>query len=341
MRNAASAILIFVASAFVGGDCIVAQTVQCDPSKVMTAEACAKCHVNEVAIWKKTPHSTTFQELSRRPRAKEICKNLGLRSVKRSDVCINCHYTLKEVDGRNKAVSGVSCESCHGAARDWLTAHNDYGGPTATKESETSTDKNRRLQDCLELGMNNTRDLYSIAMNCLNCHTVPNEELVNVGGHVCGTRDFELVAWSQGMMRHNFLRGQNVENVESPLERLRVMYLVGLIADLEYSTRATAVATKKSDYGLTVAQRAVNKALKLFEIQRQLNHADIDTILKKFAAAELKVNNAAQLNSIADDIQKIGRRFAREADGAELTVIDKWLPERSEFKWNPSRMKDQ
>ena len=316
---------------------IRAQEVQCDPTKVMTAEACAKCHANEVAVWQKTPHFSTYQDLSRRPRAKEICKNLGLRSVKRSDVCIKCHYTLKASGGKNKPVSGISCESCHGASKDWLTMHNDYGGPTATKESETPSHKRQRLDDCLAVGMNNTRNLYSIAMNCFNCHTVPNEELVNKGGHVAGTEAFELVSWSQGMLRHNFLRGNNVKNVESTPERLRVMYVVGLIADLEYSTRATAAATQKSKYGLTVAQRAVDKAMKLYELQQKLQHADVQQILQRFSSAQLKINNTEQLNTIADEINKLGRKFAKEADGAQLAVVDEWLPDAANYKWKPSR----
>ena len=313
------------------------QSVQCDPTKVMTAEACAKCHANELSVWKKTPHFTTYADLSRRPRSKEICKNLGLRSVKRSDVCIKCHYTLKDKGGKNKPVSGISCESCHGASRDWLTMHNDYGGPTATKASETPSNKKKRLDDCLAVGMNNTQDLYSIAMNCLNCHTVPNEELVNVGGHVAGSETFELVSWSQGMMRHNFLRGDNVKNVESTPERLRVMFVVGLIADLEYSTRATAAATEKSKYGLTVAQRTAEKAVKLFEIQQEIKHADIEQILTSFSLAQLKINNSEQLNSIADQIREAGRKFAREVDGASLSAVDQWLPKPEDYKWKPSR----
>ena len=335
-RNRISSNFLFLLLVLMGADCI-AQSIQCDPTKVMTAEACAKCHANEVAVWKQTPHFRTFQELSRRPKAKEICKNMGLRSVKRSEVCTKCHFTLKDKSGKPKPVSGISCESCHGASKDWLTRHNDYGGPTATKDSETPSHREQRLDDCLALGMNNTRDLYSIAMNCFNCHTVPNEKLVNVGGHVAGTADFELVAWSQGMLRHNFLRGDNVKNVESKPERLRVMYVVGLIADLEYSTRATAEATAKSRFGLSVAQRAADKAMKLYEVQQQINNPEVAEILKIFAPAQLKINNAQQLIAIANQIQKLGRQFAKQADGSRLSAVDAWLPSPDNYKWKPSR----
>ena len=114
-----------------------AQNTRCDPNKVMTAEACAKCHINEVQTWKKTPHFQTFDQLGRRPEAQEICSKLGLRSAKRSDVCIDCHFTTRQINGRNKPISGISCESCHGASQDWLKVHNDYGGPTATRETES------------------------------------------------------------------------------------------------------------------------------------------------------------------------------------------------------------
>ena len=30
-----------------------------------------------------------------------------------------------------------SCESCHGAAQDWLELHSDYGGPNLTRELES------------------------------------------------------------------------------------------------------------------------------------------------------------------------------------------------------------
>ena len=60
-----------------------AQNDHCDPTRVMTAEACAKCHINEVKTWKGTPHFRTFAELGRRPEAKAICSKMGLRSVKR------------------------------------------------------------------------------------------------------------------------------------------------------------------------------------------------------------------------------------------------------------------
>lgn len=315
----------------IGGN-VFAQGVQCDPNKVVSAEKCAKCHTNEVAVWKKTPHFQTYEKLSRNPRAKEICSNLGLRSVKRSNVCIDCHFTSKSTGDKNKPISGISCESCHGAAKLWVDVHSDFGGPTATKANESPEHATERYQSSIELGMRNTRDLYLIASSCFNCHTVPNESLVNTGGHTAGTQDFEFVRWSQGQIRHNFVRSGGTANMEASKERLRVMFIVGLIADLEYSTRATAKATAKSAYGLTVANRAADVAVRLFNVQKSIDDPNVQLALEAFATAELRVNNEKQLSAIANQIQNAGRLFANQNDGSKLQAVDVMLPAASEYK---------
>lgn len=310
-----------------------AQPERCDPNKTLSADQCAKCHGNEVQVWKKTPHFTTYAELSRRPRSKEIISKMGLKgSVKRNNVCMDCHFTIQDRGGKLKAIAGVSCESCHGASRDWISVHNDYGGPTATKASEPESHRQQRLQTAADLGMRNTQNLYLIASSCLNCHTVPNESLVNVGGHRAGTEEFELVSYSQGQVRHNFLRTGNQQNARSTQERLRVMYVVGLIADLEYSTRATSLATKKSDYGLKVANRTAKKAVQLYELQQKIKDPDVQALLEAFAQVSLRINNQQQLNEVADVIKKHGQRFAKQRDGSKLAAVDPFLPDPATYK---------
>lgn len=323
---------ILFAVCLLNNSSVQAQPERCDPTKTMTAEACAKCHGNEVQVWKNTPHFRTFEELGRRPRAKEICKNLKLRSVKRSDVCLDCHFTVQDTGSRLKPIAGVSCESCHGASKNWISIHNDYGGPTATKESESPQHRLERLETASSLGMRNTQNLYLIASSCLRCHTIPNEKLVNVGGHLAATDDFELVAYSQGSVRHNFLRTNNTQNARSTPERLRVMYIVGLIADLEYSTRATAEATSKSTYGLKVANRAAKKAVQLYQLQQKVNNPRVQAVLEAFASASLRINNRDQLTTIADQIKLFGQQFAQEYDGSNLAAVDPFLPDPSTYK---------
>lgn len=311
----------------------LAQPPQCQPDKVQSAEACAKCHGSEVAVWRQTPHSRTFDELARNPKAREITQKLGVLSVKRNETCIQCHFTTQtQADGSIQPIAGISCESCHGASRDWLTVHNDYGGVGVTHESESPSHRAERLAKSAELGMRNTQNVYQIARSCLNCHTVPQEKLVNVGGHPAGSADFELVAWSQGLVRHNFVRSAGLRNAEPTRERLRVMYIAGLIADLEYSTRATARATVRSDYGVTVAERAGKVALRLLEIQTVLQDPILQQALESFAEAELRTGNAARLEAIADAVGSAGSAFALEHDGSRLAAVDPFLPDPATYR---------
>jgi hypothetical protein len=310
-----------------------AQPLRCDPSKVISAEACARCHGNEVSRWTQTPHSQTFDQLVRNPKAKAITDKLGLASIKRNDICTQCHFTMQDDgSGKLKAVGGISCESCHGPARDWLSVHNNYGGPTILKSQESAAHRMSRLAQSTELGMRNTQNVYLIARSCYECHTIPHEQLVNVGGHPATSAEFELVAWSQGTVRHNFLRTGGVENAESTPEKLRLLYLVGLIADLEFSSRATAIATEKNAYGLAVAERAARAAERLYQAQLKLNDPLLQQALEVFAAVELKTNNAAQLNAAADRLASLGQEFAASRDGSTLGAVDSDLPSPATYR---------
>lgn len=309
-----------------------AQT-HCDPKKVLTSEGCIKCHAQADAVWKSTPHYRTYATLYRLPEAKMIAQKMGAGSIKRGDVCVQCHYTqIEKEGGKLKAVSGISCESCHGAGKDWVPVHNDYGGLGATKADESPEHAKARLAEATKLGMRNPHNLYLMAKSCLACHTVPNEKLVNVAGHTAGSLDFEMVSWSQGSLRHNFLRTGGKSNAEADPKRLRVMWVSGLIADLEYSTRAVALATRKDKYGLVVAKRAAAKALRIYEIQQSLKNKQLEKILAEFVKADLKINNAEQLNRIADQIEIAGLEFARSSDGQDLAAVDKFIPKKNQYK---------
>ena len=302
-----------------------------DPSKVVGSEACMKCHGMEYNVWKNTPHFETFRTLHKNPDAQAISSKLGLRSIKRGELCVQCHYTEKQIGEKTKVISGVSCESCHGAARDWIAIHNDYGGPTVTKSEESIEHRLQRLEDSIRNGMRNPANPYLIARSCLNCHSVPHERLVNEGGHQAGSLDFELVSWSQGIIRHNFQRGEG-SNVPSSKTRIRVMYVVGLMTDLEFSLRATAKATNVAEYGVTSAQRAFKVRALLAEIQEEIQNEYLQTALERAYATRLKTNNAADLVAAADEVGKAAFRFAETVDGGQLAAIDKRIPSESDYK---------
>jgi hypothetical protein len=304
--------------------------VSCDPAKVLGPDTCVKCHAGEVQQWRTTPHFATFDELHRKPEAKAIADKLDLRSVKRNDVCTQCHYTTQEVDGRPRVVAGVSCESCHGAARDWVELHADYGGAGVTAAAESPDHRRERFERSIAAGMNNPVNLYLVARQCLACHTSPDERLVNVGGHNAGSKDFELVAWSQGMVRHNFLRTGGTANAPSTPERLRVMHVVGVMADLEASLRATAAATEKATYGVAAAQRGAQRKKDLYAISQLTDNPQVKQALDAALAVRLKLNNREALVAAADEVSRAACEFAVTADGATLEAIDKLLP--TQFK---------
>jgi len=306
--------------------------VHCDPAKVLGPDSCTKCHENEMLAWRETPHFAAFESLHRTPEAKAIADRLDLRSVKRNDQCTKCHYTMQSEGGRERAVSGVSCESCHGAAQDWITLHSDYGGPTATKAIETPDHRKQRVAESMAAGMNNPANLYTIARQCLACHTSPDERLVNVGGHAAGSSDFELVAWSQGKVRHNFARTDGASNALSSPERLRVMFIVGVMADLEASLRATAAASEKAGYGIAAAKRAARQKFRLYEISQLVENPHVAAAMKAALGARLKLNNRETLVEAADAIGKAAYEFAETADGAELAAIDPLLPPPEQYK---------
>ena len=306
--------------------------VKCDPAKVLGADSCAKCHEQEVRTWQSTPHFRTFDSLHRTPRAKAIAKNLGLRSVKRNDTCVQCHYTRQQQGARVRVVAGVSCESCHGAATDWVKLHAEYGGGV-TKATESAEHRQSRREQSIAAGMNNPANVYLIARQCLACHTTPEEKLVNIGGHNAGSDEFELVSWSQGMVRHNFQRTDGQQNAPSSLARVRVMYVVGALADLEASLRAVSKATSSEKFGKASAARAARLKKRVWEVQRVVNLPLLREALDAVGSLQLTIDNSEAIAAAADKVGAVAYRFAKENDGTKLDAIDSLLPPPSTYRY--------
>ncbi len=306
--------------------------VHLNPHEVVGYENCQKCHSAEVNVWKQTPHHSTFMTLHRNPEAKQIAARMGISSFKNDSSCIACHYTMQAEGDGITAISGISCESCHGAAKNWVEIHNDYGGPGVTREAEPAAHRLSRLRDSIAGGMRNPINVYLVAQSCYRCHTVPDERLVNVGGHKAGSMDFEIVSWSQGMVRHNFVRTNGATNDPSDQNRLRQLFVAGMIADLEFSLRATAAATEKADFGVNSAKRASRAAKRLAEAQSKLQQPQLDAILAVYKSVQLKLNNREQLAEAADNINSLGVRFAASVHGSELAAIDPFIPSQDRWK---------
>jgi hypothetical protein len=304
-----------------------------DPSLVLGNDACVKCHAAEIQVWKQSLHAQTFDELHRRPEAKEIAAKLGVKSIKHEGRCVACHYTPQSPAGTDPhVIAGVSCESCHGAAKHWVDLHHDYGGEQITRATESAEHRQARIDRSVAAGMRNPHNVYLVAQSCLRCHTTGDEQLVNVGGHSIGSLDFEFVSWSQGTVRHNFVRSDGKVNDPSSPERTRVMFVAGMIAELEAGLRATANATEKATYGVNAAQRTARAAARVKSVAAKVDSGILRQIVALFDSVTLKLNNAVELTTAADQIAELGYQFAATADGSVMSSLDEFIPPSKNFK---------
>ena len=298
--------------------------------------SCANCHANEAEAWKHSAHFRTFAERHRSERAKEILANLEIRSMKRSDQCRQCHYTSVMQEERVRASWGVSCESCHGAARKWNDIHNKVGGSAEGKtlqwgegRQESAELRAVRLGAAADKGMIHSEMTYDIARNCFGCHTVPNETLVNTGKHKAGS-DHDLVAWSQGEVRHNFLSSAgapaNPTNRAATAEQKRRLYVVGALVDLEVSLRnLAAVKQKDGDYHKAMIERVNAGRAKVDAILAAVEIPGLATAVKNVPGT---VDAGTSIDAgVADQLGEATRQFAGEV--RDLAVIDGQIPEET------------
>ena len=306
-----------------------------DLSNIVGPEECGECHKAEVHVWRETRHSQTFKVLTRKKQAKEIAGNMGIKRVKKAADCVTCHFTSGYKRNKVKAIAGISCESCHGPAKDWIKIHGDYGGKKVSRERETPEHKAERLATIKEAGMIRPGNLYRLAANCYQCHIVPNEKLVNVGRHQSGSDDFELVSWSLGEIRHKFLRSEGKKNEEVSPERQRMLYVVGKALDLEYGLRALAKATEEGKYATATTKRVQRVADTLQAIDALIPIPEVKEILEVIKGVDLKIGNEAALAAAAGTIAVATQQFAGTHDGSRLTALDQVIPQAAQYKGKP------
>jgi len=305
-----------------------------DAAKVRGPEACAECHTAEMDAWKGTQHYKTFNAMHRKPEAQQIATKLGIATIKRESLCVNCHYTEKATGSGKDVIAGIACESCHGAGKDWIDLHGDYGGKKVEKSMEKPAHRKQRIEQSQARGMLQPTFIYPVASRCYQCHTVPNERLVNVGGHKAGS-DFELVAWTEGEVRHNFQTSDT--NPEDPPERKRVMYVVGQSLALEANLRGVSKATEKGNYAAEMAKRVVGARENLKKINGLVRIPEVEEMIAVAEKAQLKLKNEAELVKAADQVAKAVQKFAVGSDGKKLAALDSLLPNRSQYKGKPGQ----
>ena len=150
------------------------------PPKFLGANSCANssCHggggqnQNQFLVWSlKDFHSQRPAATLTTARAKQIADALQIKDATADARCTTCHAPLHEVPenwrGEDfKASEGVSCESCHGAAENWLRSH-------------TRTDYTRA--DRTAVGMRDLQNLYVRANTCVACHQNVDADILKAG----------------------------------------------------------------------------------------------------------------------------------------------------------------
>jgi hypothetical protein len=182
-----------------------------------------------------------------------------------------------------------------------------------------------------------TRSIYQLAKKCYGCHVVPQEDLVNKGGHRAGSA-FELVSWSQGEVLHNTWYSKGKDNVPASAERKRMLYLVGLGVELETALRAVGKATARKPYAFEMAKRA-DEARKQLVVAAKAEPGvpEISTMVEFANSAGLKLDNEGALAAAADGISKLLVSITATYDGSTMAGLDSLIPGSDKFKGTPRK----
>ena len=304
---------------------------------------CASCHALEVEAWQNTAHYSDFAERHRSPGAAAVLGALGLRTMKRGATCRRCHYTSTIQDGQVTPKWGVSCESCHGPAADWVGVHSHARGdvnanvlPIGAGKTEAPDARRARLAAAAAKGFIHSQMLYEIAVTCLGCHIVADEDLVNRGGHVPGSA-FDLVAWSQGQVRHNYVSSPGAPsaptNRAATPKELRRLYVTGAMVDYELSLRAFAGATAQGEsFYSAMTDRFAAARKKVDVILATVPIAELTAVVATLPAIPSDGASAARA---ADRLRAATRAFLAKHDGADLAKLDPLIP--TVYKGRPLR----
>jgi hypothetical protein len=150
------------------------------PAKFLGANSCASsgchggggAHQNQFLTWSlKDFHSQRPPATLTTARSKQIGEALDIQDPTADTRCTTCHAPLHNVPDNLrgeyfKVSEGVSCESCHGPAENWLRAH--------TRHDYTRADRTAA-------GLRDLQNLYVRANTCVACHQVVSQPLLKAG----------------------------------------------------------------------------------------------------------------------------------------------------------------
>lgn len=280
-------------------------------------EECAECHENEHEVWEQTPHAESFRDLHRNRDARGYLRAVGDRRPQQSETCQICHYTMAQdgPDAEPEAVAGPSCESCHGAASEWIEVHNDYGGKDVKREQESAAHKQQRVQQAKAAGMIWPQMKYAATRNCLQCHGMNTDELdgatmtklLDAEHPING--EFEYIKYSQGVVRHRFYPPQTDVNQELTPALKSEWFAVGQAASL--------VAANES-------------------LDKTDNARYQEAMQQRIAFAERVLSQIPEASQVlAEPSDANARAFAEAIEGKDLTgAVGNLMPAESDYIQN-------
>ncbi len=304
-----------------------------DVTTVLGPASCAECHVEEFETWQASTHQTGSKLLTRNKEAQAIARALGIRRLKNDARCTSCHYTVTGDEAKTKAVAGVSCESCHGGARDWLDPHADFGGADATAASETDEHRAQRVKSCDEAGMVRPRETHALVEQCFVCHAITDEELIEAG-HPTG-EGFEMVAWSQGEVRHNFVRSQGKTNAVTTVAERGEFFVIGQMLELSFALRALQTAQEGGTLATSSVARAEKAIATLEGVQELLGAKEIMVVLD--AAGKLELTAGVDAGAVLAEIANCATMFQESDALPRLGELEPLLPKEDAFVGEPAR----
>jgi serine/threonine protein kinase len=291
-----------------------------DNQTVLGPAACAECHGDEQSVWGRSAHFETLNVLGR-DKAYDIADEMGLDIDDEGEdaaYCQRCHATF--ITGPGETI-GVSCESCHGPAWEWMSIHSETkkegGKPLRINGKSVLVDRDVRIGKATEMGMIDTGSVYAQVSNCLSCHTVPDEALVNYGGHSAGTSDFEMLSYSQGEVRHHFLNG--AKNQAASADRQSLLFVVGKLADLEVSLRNLSRA-REGEFANAMMKRIhkIMPALKMMVSKTNFEKPMFEALLKTLEELELAPGVGSEACNAAGALARKVSRDCRGFQGLDL-----------------------
>ncbi len=198
-----------------------------DPPKYTGPGSCASpsCHggvqvrtdtsvqQNEYSTWVvKDKHAHAFAVLTN-PVATRMAKILGIDKADTAPKCLVCHALNPPDADRARtfdSTDGVSCESCHGPASNWLGPH---------------TTKGWTHERSIAAGMRDLRDPTRRAENCLACHLGTADKAVDHEMIAAGHPDlyFELASFTAAMPRHWTEHAADDRTKDDPFADVRML----------------------------------------------------------------------------------------------------------------------